>query len=64
MNNITFEHVIKWSKLNKMHLITLYWNTVEPFVSELPPDIKAGAGRLQESKNTEFVWESRKMGFC
>ena len=23
-----------------------------------------GAGRLRESKNTEFVWELRKTGFC
>ena len=23
-----------------------------------------GAGYLWESKNTEFVWELRKMGFC
>ena len=23
-----------------------------------------GAGRLQECKNTEFVWKFRKMGFC
>ena len=23
-----------------------------------------GAGRLQECKNTEFVWKLRKMGFC
>ena len=29
-----------------------------------PPDIKTGAGRLQEFKNKEFVWELRKMGFC
>ena len=29
-----------------------------------PPDIKDGAGLLQEFKNTEFVWELRKMGFC
>ena len=25
---------------------------------------ETGAGRLQERKNTEFVWELRKMGFC
>ena len=24
----------------------------------------ARAGRLQECKNTEFVWEMRKTGFC
>ena len=39
----------------------------EPFVSRHPHDvkgIKAGAGRLQEFKNTEFVRELRKMGFC
>ena len=44
--------------------MTLYRNTVEPFVSGHPPDVKAGAGRLQEFKNTEFVCELRKMGFC
>ena len=25
---------------------------------------ETGAGLLQERKNTEFVWELRKMGFC
>ena len=37
---------------------------MEPFVSGQPRDVKAGAGRLQEFKNTELVWELRKMGFC
>ena len=37
-------------------------------VSGHPRDAKkvfiTGAGRLRESKNTEFVWELRKTGFC
>ena len=33
-------------------------------MSRRPLDIKGGAGRLQEIKNTEFVCELRKMGFC
>ena len=37
---------------------------MEPFVSGQPWDVKAEAGRLQEFKNTELVWELRKMGFC
>ena len=28
-----------------------------------PRDVKTGGGRLQEFKNTEFIWELRKMGF-
>ena len=25
---------------------------------------ETGAGRLRECKNTAFVWDLRKMGFC
>ena len=27
-----------------------------------PRDVKTGGGRLQEFKNTEFIWELRKWG--
>ena len=43
-------------------------NTMEALVSGHPWDIKkgyiTGAGCLWECKNTEFVWQSRKTGFC
>ena len=46
-------------------------DTVEVLVSGHPRDNPrdarnlsvTGAGRLRECKNTEFVWELRKMGF-
>ena len=41
---------------------------VEAPVSGHPRDAKKvfvpGAGRLRECKNTEFVWELSKTGFC
>ena len=43
-------------------------NTVEALVSGHPRGVKkvsiTGVVRLRESKNTEFVWELRKTGFC
>ena len=43
-------------------------NTMEALVSGHPREVKkvsiTGAGRLRECKNTEFVWELRKTGFC
>ena len=43
-------------------------NTVEALVSGHPRGVKkvsiTGAGRLRESKITEFVWDLRKTGFC
>ena len=42
--------------------------TVEVFVSGDPRDAKkvsvTEAGRLRESKSTQFVWELRKTAFC
>ena len=41
---------------------------MEALVSGHPRDMKkgyiTGVGCLRECKNTEFVWEIRKMGFC
>ena len=41
---------------------------MEALVSGHPRDMKkgyiTGAGCLQECKNTEFVWQSMKTGFC
>ena len=50
-------------------IIKLYnQNTVEALVSGHPWDMKkgymTGAGCLRECKNTKFVWQSRKTGFC
>ena len=42
--------------------------TMEALISGHPRDVKKvsipGAGRLRECKNTEFVWELRKMVSC
>ena len=46
----------------------MYNNTVKALVFRHPRDTKmvsvTAAGRLRECKNTEFVWELRKTGFC
>ena len=43
-------------------------NTEEALVSGHPQDVKkvsiTGSGCVQECKNTEFIWELRKMTFC
>ena len=46
----------------------MYNNTVKALVFGHPRDAKivsvTAAGCLRECKNTEFVWELRKTGFC
>ena len=46
----------------------MYNNTVKALVFRHPWDTKmvsvTAAGHLRECKNTEFVWELRKIGFC
>ena len=58
----------KVTKMNKGEKDREKLITVEAPVSEHPWDVKKvfvpGAGLLQECKNTEFVWELPKTGFC
>ena len=46
----------------------MYNNTVKALIFRHPRDTKmvsvTAAGHLRECKNTEFVWELRKTGFC
>lgn len=51
-----------------MHISSSLLFTVEALMSGHPQNTKkvsvTKAGRLQGCKNTEFLWELRKTGFC
>jgi len=63
--------VIKWNLIflkpaimPYLYLISKQWKLSLVDTFRTLKRCLTGAGRLQECKNTEFVWKLRKMGFC